>query len=49
MPRGFKASRSLIANMIPFVNIGNFFKWKIIYIMTYRVAHWDMLDDSLAF
>ena len=29
MPRGLKVSRPLIANMILFVNISNFFKWKI--------------------
>jgi hypothetical protein len=49
MPRGLKMSRPLIANMIPFVNISNFFKWKNIYIMTLRVSHWDALDDRLAF
>jgi hypothetical protein len=49
MPRGLQVSRLLIANMVTFVNISNFFKLKKkIYIMTFRVAHWDMLDDSLA-
>ena len=42
-------SRLLIANMTTFVNISNFFRWKNIYIMAFRVAHWDTLDDSLAF
>ena len=46
--RGLKVSRSLIANMIPFVNISHFFKRKNIYIMTFRVTHWDTLDDNLA-
>ena len=49
MPRGLKVSRLLIANMIPFVNISNFFKWKIIYFMTFRVAHWDTLDNNVVF
>jgi hypothetical protein len=49
MPRGLKVSRPLNAYMIPFINISNFFEWKKIYIMTLRVAHWDTLDDSLAF
>ena len=44
MPRGLKVSRLLIANMIPSININN-----IIYILTFIVAHLDMLDDSLAF
>ena len=35
--------------LIPFINVSNFFKQKIMYIMTFRVAHWDTLDDSLAF
>ena len=38
-----------MANMIPFVNISNFFRWKNGHIMTFRVAHWDAWDDSLAF
>ena len=49
MPRGLQVSRPLIANMIPFVNISNFLKWITIYIVKFRVAHWDALDDSLAF
>ena len=49
MLRGLKVSRPLIAYMIPFINISNFFKWKKIHIMIFRVAHWDTLDDSLAF
>jgi hypothetical protein len=36
----------LIANMIPFINISKFFKC-FFYIMTFRVAHWDTLDDSI--
>ena len=48
MSRGFKVLRPLIANVIPFVNISKFFKWKNMYIMTLRVAHWDTLDDRLA-
>ena len=48
MPRGLKESRPLIANIIPFINISNFFKRTNIYIMTFSVAHWDTLDDSLA-
>ena len=46
MPRGLKVSHLLLANMIPFVNISNFFKWKNVYFMTFRVAHWDTWDDS---
>jgi hypothetical protein len=46
MPRGLKVSQPLTVNMIPFVNIRNIFKWNNIYILTSRVAHWDMLDDS---
>jgi hypothetical protein len=49
MPRGLKVSHPLIANMIPFVNISNFLKWKNIYIMKFKVANWDTLDDSLVF
>ena len=48
MPRGLKVSRPLIADMIPYVNISNF-QVKNIFHMTFRVAHWDMLDDSLVF
>ena len=40
MPRGLKVSRPLIANMISFINISNFFQWKNIYIMTFRAAQW---------
>lgn len=39
--KGFKVSRMLYANMILFINIGNYFKQKIIFIMTLSVAHWD--------
>ena len=35
MPKGLKVSRPLIANMIPFVNISNFFKWN-------KYLHYDM-------
>jgi hypothetical protein len=49
MPRGFKVSRLIIANMIPFINISNFFESYIINILTFRVARWDMLDGNLAF
>ena len=49
MSRGLKVSRLLIADMIQFVYISNFLKWENIFIMTFRVAHWDTLDDSLAF
>ena len=49
MPRGLKSSRPLIINMILFVNISNILSVKTIYIMTFRVAHWDVLDVSLAF
>ena len=47
MPRGRKASCPLIIKMIPFVNISNFFKGENIYVMTFRVACWDTLDNSL--
>ena len=49
MPSGHKVSRLLIANLISCVNISKFFKRKIIYIMTLRVAHCDTLDDCLMF
>ena len=45
MPRCLKMYDQLIVKMIPFANISNFFKWKNIYIMTFRVAHWDTLYD----
>ena len=41
-------SHLLIAIMNPLVNISNFFKLNNIFIMTFRVAHWDTLDDNLA-
>ena len=41
MPRGLKVSYLLTANLISFVNMSNFLKWKLIYTMTFRVAHWD--------
>ena len=34
--------------MIPFVNISNFLKYKN-FTITFRVAHWDALDDNLGF
>ena len=49
MPNYLKVARLLIANMITFVNMSNFFKWKILHIMTFRVTHWDTLDISLVF
>jgi hypothetical protein len=49
MPRGLKMSIPQIANMILFINISDFFKVKNIYIMTFRVADWDIFDHSLAF
>jgi hypothetical protein len=45
MPRGLKVSRPLIVNMIPFVNISDFLKWKNTYIMIFRVAHHDTSND----
>ena len=51
--RYLKASKChapLIAKMIPFVNISNFFQVKkIIFIMTLHVAHWDTLDGNFVF
>ena len=44
-----KVSCLLIANVTPFGNISNIFKQLNIYVMTFRVAHWNTLDDSLAF
>ena len=49
MLRCLKVSRLLIANMIVFVHVSNILKWKFIYIMTFRVAHWDTWDDNFAF
>ena len=38
---------TIIVNMIPFVNISNFLKWKNIYIMAFTVARSeDTLDDN---
>ena len=48
MPGGLKMSCPQIASMVPFVNISNFFMQNNIYIMTFRVARWDILDNSLA-
>ena len=48
MPRDLKVSRPLIFNMILFININKISKWKIIYIMTYSVVHWNTWDDSFA-
>jgi hypothetical protein len=39
----------LIVSMISFAKLSDFVNWKNIYIMTFRVAHWDTLDDSLVF
>ena len=47
MLKGLKVSRLLIANMILFINISNLLKWKIIYVMTCSVAHWDTWDDVI--
>ena len=44
MPIGLKASRPIIANMILFANISDFF-----YTMPFRVAHWDTEDGSFVF
>ena len=50
MLRGLKVARPLIVNMIPFINISNILEVKKnIYIMRFRVAHWDPFDDNLAF
>ena len=55
MPRGLKVSPPLIpliANMIPIINICNFFQWKNICIMTFRwylESHIETLDDNLVF
>ena len=43
MPRDLEVSPVFIANMVPFVNLSDYF------IMTLRVEHWNNLDDSLAF
>ena len=40
MPRGLKVSRPLIANMIPFITISNFFKWK-------KYLHYDIWSSTL--
>ena len=48
--RGLKVSHPLIANMIPFINIGDFLSENKIASWHFRVVHWDPLDDnSLAF
>ena len=41
MPKGLKVSHPLIASMILLANISDFLKQRIIYIMTFSVAHWD--------
>ena len=41
--------RPLTVNVIPFINISNLLKFKDIYILTVRIAHWDTLDSSLVF
>ena len=43
MPRIHKVSFPQIVNMIPFVNISE----KNIYIVTFKVADWNILNDSL--
>ena len=48
MRRGLIESRLLIACMIPFVDTRNLFNCENIYIVTFRVAHWDAWDDSVA-
>jgi hypothetical protein len=42
-------SRLLIVNTILLVNKGKFSKWKVVYTMTFRVAHWDTGAGSLFF
>jgi hypothetical protein len=49
MPIHLKASHTLIANMILFINIGYFQKRCIIHIMTFNTTHWKTWDDSFAF
>jgi hypothetical protein len=44
MPRGLEVSRPLIADTIPSINMSNFFKSKIIYIVIFRVADWDTIN-----
>ena len=46
MSRGPKVSRSFIANMVLFVNVGNFLNEKLFIIST---IHWDIGDDSFAY
>ena len=41
MPRGLKVSCPLIATMILFVNIRNFYKLNFLDNMTFSIAHWD--------
>jgi hypothetical protein len=40
-------SHPLMANMISFIGISNF-SLRDKYILTLRLAHWDILDDILA-
>ena len=35
--------------MILYANTSDFLKWKNIYIVKFKVAHWDILDDGLPF
>jgi hypothetical protein len=48
MPRGLKVSCPILANMIPFINIGNSLKEEKKF-MTFRVAHWDTSYESCSF
>jgi hypothetical protein len=41
MRRGLKLSHPLISNILLFVIMSNFLKFKNIYIMEFYVANWD--------
>ena len=47
--RGLVASRPLIVNLTPFLNISNSMKCTIIYDMIFSIAHWNAWDDKLEF
>lgn len=49
MPRGLKVSSPLIANMIIFVNIHNSCRSNNVYIITFDVPYWVVLEDILPF
>ena len=49
MPRGLKVSCPLIATMILFVNIRNFYKLNFLYNMVFSVAHWDASKNFFCF